>query len=153
MTNDILQKLKFPAIGLIVAAVLDLLVGFLTLASGLLRLTGIGGRETLPVNEAEKAGFIAGTVFGYGVGFLSLVFAPVIFYGALKMMKGEKPGAAKTAAIFAVVPLSCCFPLSAIFGVWALIVLSKPEVKAFFRGEFPPHDYPNDFPPQPPQNW
>lgn len=149
MMNEVSEKLKFPAIGLLVGSILNLLIGLVVLVSGLLRLTGIMGKESLPVNEAERAGFVFGTFVGYGFGFLSILFAPVIFYGALKMLKGEKYGLAKTAAILAVIPLSCCFPLSAIFGVWALIVLSKPEVKAAFQGGLNQTNQP----PQPPQNW
>ena len=134
MMNDVLQKLKGPAIGLIVSSALNLIVGALIVISGLLRLIGKTGAESLPTNAAERTGFIIGTVLIYGAGVLSLVFAPIIFFGALKLMKGEKYGIAKTSAILAVVPLLCCSPLSIGFGIWALVVLGKPEVKAFFQG-------------------
>jgi hypothetical protein len=152
MKNDVLQKLNVPAIGLLVGSVLNLLIGILTIVSGIMRYSGIMGKETLPTAEAERAGFLIGTILVYGIGFLSIVIAPIIFFGALKMMKGEKYGLAKISAILAVIPLSCCFPLSIIFGIWALIVLGKPEVKAFFQGGF---SQPNFYqqPPQPPQSW
>ena len=149
MNNDILKKLTFPAIGLLVGSILNALIGFLTTASGVMRLSGSLGKETLPTDQAERVGFLLGTFLGYGVGFLSIVSAPFVFYGALKMMKGEKYGIAKTSAILSVIPLSCCFPLSIVFGIWALSVLSKPDVKAFFQGDFPRQN----FPPQPPQGW
>jgi ABC-type phosphate transport system permease subunit len=149
MDNDVLKKLNIPAIGLLVSSVLNGLIGFLTTASGIMRLSGRLGEENLPTSEAERFGFLFGTFLGYGVGFLSIVIAPIVFYGALKMMKGEKYGIAKTASILSVIPLICCFPLSVVFGIWALSVLSKPEVKAFFRGDF---SRPN-LPPQPPRGW
>jgi hypothetical protein len=147
--NDILQRIKMPAIGLLIGGVLNAGTGFLTLLSGIFRLTGIWGRETLPSDEAERMGFLAGTFLGYGLGLLSLIFAPIIFFGALKMLKGERYGIAKISAILSVIPLSCCFPLSIIFGIWSLIMLSKPDVKAFFQGGFSGQN----FPPQPPQGW
>lgn len=147
MINDVLSQVRFPAIGLIVVGVINGLAGVLTLLSGLMRLAGVMA-EKAPTDEAERLGYYVGTGFGYGLGFFSLVLAPVIIYGAVKMLGGEKIGLAKTAAILAVVPLSsCCFVLGIPFGIWALVVLRKPEVKAAFEnrtsGQF--------YPPQPPQ--
>ena len=126
--------MKAPAIALIVAGALNAVIGLLTVLSGLLRLSGINGRETLPTNEAERFGFYVGTFIAYGGGVLGLLAAPVIIYGAIQMLKGNKYGLAKTAAILAIVPLtSCCFLLGIPVGIWALIVLAKPEVKAIFQ--------------------
>ena len=134
MMNDALNKLRAPAIALIVTGALNAVIGVLTILSGLLRLSGINGREALPVNEAEKFGFLVGTFIAYGGGALGLLAAPVIIYGAIQMLQGKKHGLAKTAAILAIVPLtSCCFLLGIPVGIWALIVLAKPEVKAVFQ--------------------
>lgn len=70
MNND-LDRLKIPAIGLIVVGFLNGATGFLALVSGLLRLAGIIGENKIPINEAEKMGFYFGTFFGYGISFLS----------------------------------------------------------------------------------
>jgi hypothetical protein len=56
-----------------------------------------------------------------------------ILFGALKMMRLQSYGWAMAAAILAVIPcLSPCCCLGIPFGIWALVVLSKPEVKAAF---------------------
>jgi hypothetical protein len=109
-------------------------------------LTGIGGSNTLSTSEAERMGFILGTFSGYGIAALGLIVAPIIAYGGVQMMNGRKYGFAKTSAILSIVPLvSCCFFVSFPFGIWALIVLNKPDVKSFFTGEIN-----NQFlPPQP----
>jgi len=152
MTNDVTNKIKTPAIGLIVAGALNGLLGALTLLSGLLRLTGISGRETLPANDAERYGFYVGTIITYGIGLLSLLVAPIIIYGAIQMMRGRKYGLARASAILAIVPVtSCCFLISIPVGIWALIVLSKPDVKTFFQNggasgrQFQPPPPPNNF--------
>lgn len=133
--NDIISQLKMPAIGLILVGSINFLVGLLTLLSGLLRLAGFS-EDKVPTAEAERLGYYVGTGFGYGLGFFSLILAPIIIYGGMKMLSGQKLGLAKTAAILAIVPLSsCCFVLGIPFGVWALIVLRKPEVKAFFDNQ------------------
>lgn len=120
--NDAISQLKTPAIGLIVVGSINFLVGLLTLLSGLLRLAGIA-QDKVPTDEAERLGYYMGTGFGYGLGFFSLILAPIIIYGGMKMLSGQKLGLAKTAAILAIVPLSsCCFVLGIPFGVWALIV-------------------------------
>lgn len=133
--NDVISQLKMPAIGLILVGSINFLVGLLTLLSGLLRLAGFS-EDKVPTAEAERLGYYVGTGFGYGLGFFSLILAPIIIYGGMKMLSGQKLGLAKTAAILAIVPLSsCCFVLGIPFGVWALIVLRKPEVKAFFDNQ------------------
>lgn len=151
MMNDNIQKLRAPAIGLIIAGSLNGVIGLLALLGGLFRLTGVGGKETLPADQAERMGFMVGTIGTYIVAFLSVVLAPVIIYGATQMMKGEKPGLAKAAAILAILPLtSCCFLVGLPMGIWGLIVLAKPEVKAIFEGQVTGA---NIYPPQPPRNW
>jgi len=127
------------------------MTGLLALLSGLFRLTGIGGKETLPSDQAEKMGFMIGTIGSYIVSLLSLALAPVIIYGAVQMMQGKKPGLAKIAAILAMIPVtSCCFLIGIPVGIWSLVVLAKPEVKAIFSGETSGDI---GYPPPPPQNW
>ena len=151
MIIDNRQKLRAPAIGLIVAGSLNGITGLFAILSGLFRLTGIAGKETLPADQAEKMGFMIGTVGSYIVSLLSLLLAPVIIYGAVQMMQGKKPGLAKIAAILAIIPVtSCCFLIGIPMGIWSLVVLAKPEVKAIFSGEAPDGI---GYPPPPPQNW
>jgi hypothetical protein len=147
--NETLNKLKGPAIGLIVTGALNGAIGLLTILSGLLRLSGIMGKEARIHDEAEKLGYMVGTGLGYGVGFLSLLFAPVIVLGAVKMMRGQSRGLAMTAAVLSLVPITCCsFPLGMIFGIWALVVLRSADIAAYFSGE----NISQFNPPQPP-NW
>lgn len=147
MMNDALSQTKVPAIGLLVIGSINALCGLLMLLSGLMRLIG-KVEDKIPTDEARRLGYYMGTGFGYGLGFFSLMLAPVIIYGALCMLKGKKPGLAKTAAILVMLPVSsCCFVLGIPFGIWALIVLRKPEVKAVFENQTNNQSYP----PQPPQ--
>lgn len=57
----------------------------------------------------------------------------LVFFGALKMKNLQSYGLAMTAAIISVIP--CCGPcccLAIPVGIWALVVLRKPEVRAAF---------------------
>ena len=150
MMTDTLQKLRAPAIALIVAGSLNGMIGLLSLLSGLLRLSGMGGREMLPVDEAERLGYMISTVVAYGVSLISLVLAPVIIYGATKMMQAKKYKVARLAAILAILPFtSCCFLVGLPMGIWALAILAQTDVKAAFNYPSVVHLYP----PQPSQNW
>lgn len=146
---EALQKLKGPAITLIVVGSLNGIAGFLVLLSGLARLGGLGGNRSLPREQAERMGYMLGTVGGYVLALLSLLLAPVVVYGAIQMLKGKKPGLAKAAAIIAMIPISsCCFLLGIPAGIWALVVMAKPEVKALFQNGGQPV---GQYPPQPPR--
>src|SRR5262245_35849368 len=104
-------------------------------------------RRPITGSEATRVGYVSGQFMSSSNSCLSLGAAPIIIYGAVKMLKGSSYGWAKAASILAIVPItSCCFLIGAPIGIWALVVLSKPEVKIFFgRGGA------NYQPPPPPQ--
>ncbi len=150
MMNDTLNKLKFPSIGLIVAGVLNAICGLYFLGSALYQYSA-GVLNTRFSTDAEQFGFYIGFWGTSALGILGFLVAPVIIYGAIQMMCGRSFGLSRTAAILAVIPLtSCCFVIGIPFGIWALVVLSQPDVKALFRGEI---SQPQFYPPQPPPKW
>ncbi|RKH59023.1 hypothetical protein [Corallococcus aberystwythensis] len=64
----------------------------------------------------------------------SLVVCGLVILGAWKMKNLQSYGLAMTAAILCCIP--CCGPccgLSLIPGIWSVIVLNRPDVKAAFR--------------------
>jgi hypothetical protein len=63
---------------------------------------------------------------------ISLGYNAFIIFGAIKMRQLQNFGLAMAAAILAIVPCSGCYCLGIPFGIWALVVLNKPEVKASF---------------------
>ena len=97
MTNETAAKLKIPAIGLIAVGILNILIGLYFLLSAI--YVSYAGVVYKNFTEEQKTMFNIGL---YGImilGILSLLVAPVIIYGAMKMMRGEKPGWRKIAAI------------------------------------------------------
>jgi hypothetical protein len=131
---------------LIITAAFNAALGLLGIISQLLQLSN-PARTPITGSEATKIGYVTGQFMASSTFFLSLVAAPIIIYGAVKMLRGASYGWAKAASILAIVPFtSCCFLIGAPIGIWALVVLSKPEVKMFFgRGGA------NHQPPPPPQ--
>lgn len=77
------------------------------------------------------AGMMKGGIF---TSILELIFGGVTFFGGLKMKNLESYGLAMAGSIVALIPCigSCCC-LGIPVGIWALIVLNKPEVKSAFR--------------------
>jgi hypothetical protein len=134
-----------PAVCLIITGALNASLGLYGMVSGIIQ---IGNHANRPItgSEAEKFGFYTGQSIVLVVFLLSLVAAPVTIYGAVKMLNGASYDWAKAASILAIIPFtSCCFLIGAPIGIWALVVLSKPEVKMYFGGGGANH------PPPPPK--
>jgi hypothetical protein len=135
-----------PAVWLIITGSLNAALGLFCVVGGLMQINNPANRP-VAVSEAERLGYYAGQSGAVFVFLLGLVSAPVIIYGAVKMFNGSSYGWAKAASNLAIIPFtSCCFLIGAPIGIWALVVLSRPEVKMFFgRGGA------NYQPPPPPQ--
>ena len=71
---------------------------------------------------------------GYLTIALSLAMGALVLVGGLKMKNLESRGLAMAGSIIALLPCSCCCVLGLPAGIWSLVVLSKPEIKAAFRG-------------------
>ncbi len=132
--NTIEEQLKPPAIGLIVTGALNGAFGLLALLSSILQMVSPNQGPKADGSEAFQAGYLVGRGLSLLAALLSVVAAPVIITGALKMMKGQNLSRVRLAAILAMIPMtSCCFLIGAPIGLWTLIVLNRPEVKAFFE--------------------
>ena len=79
------------------------------------------------------ANMFSGTI-GVVSSIIGILVSGVIFLGAMKMKKLESYGFAMAATIIAMVPcFSPCCVLGLPIGIWALVVLLKPEVKSAFH--------------------
>ena len=121
-----------PAIGLIITAVL----GFLASIAGTLwNLLAAGASLHQPgmSPEAERIITMFSGTIGVVSGILGFIASGLILFGALKMQKLRSYGWAMTASILAILPcVSPCCLVGLPIGIWALVILSKPEVKAQF---------------------
>jgi hypothetical protein len=135
--NSLQQELKGPAIGLIVTGGLNALLAILLLLSGLVRL--ISGPSKQIADDAERLGYVSGTLFGYLVAALSLFVAPVIIAGGVAMLRGKSLMLARSAAILAMIPVTSCCCIGGIpIGIWALQSLRKPGIAAYFQRQTAP---------------
>jgi hypothetical protein len=130
-----LDAVKGPAIALKVTAVL----GWIAIAVGLV-WTVVRGSSGAYTNmnsnlDPQMQKLIAGMSGTFGIvrDILAAAMGVLILMGASHMQNLRKYGFAIAATIIAMVPCvsPCCF-LGLPFGIWALIVLNRKEVKSQF---------------------
>jgi len=127
------QMVAGPAIGLIVTASLG---GLAQIAGILMNALGAGMSSAGMDGQAEVPEWANAMSGGIGIvsGIIGLIMAVVILLGALKMKKLENFSFAMTASVIAMVPcISPCCLIGLPIGIWALVMLNKPEVKSAFR--------------------
>jgi hypothetical protein len=86
--------------------------------------------ESLMSAQSEGPNLLGALFDLVGVGLGGL-----IVLGGLRMMQLRAYGLAITASIIAMIPCfsCCCSVIGVPVGIWALVVLARPEVKAAFR--------------------
>ncbi len=114
-------RLKVPAIGLRVASIVNLLV---TLSIVLIAVL-VPGSDELSVR----------TVLMVVIPLCHLLVGIIVLIGAARMFDLQSYRIAVFAAVVAVVPWTLGFLISWPFGIWALIVLSRQDVRTAFAGE------------------
>jgi hypothetical protein len=128
------EAVSGPAIGLMVTAGLGVAASLVGLV---LTLARWGAAPDMPGMDPQMARMIQ--AFAYGpVGVVTkivgLALSFFVFYGAMKMQKLAGYGFALAAAIVAMIPcFSPCCLIGLPIGIWALVVLNKPEVKSQFE--------------------
>ncbi len=127
-----LQKVSGPAIGLMITAGLGLAMNGLSVVVHLLRSAPPPPPPGLPPNLEHVLEVMNGPM-GIVAGAFGLAMSGLVLFGALQMQKLSSRGLAMTAAILALVPcFSPCCLVGLPIGIWALVVLLKPEVSSQF---------------------
>lgn len=131
-STDAGNQVKGPAIFLLVLAILDVLassagIGLMTLGHTPMTFPGMSSESA---ELQEKIGFM----FSLPTYILGVILAVLRLIGSIKMMNLQSYGLAMTAAILTLIPCgTCCCFLNIGAGIWALVVLAKPEVKSSFH--------------------
>jgi hypothetical protein len=123
-----------PAISLLCVAVLSLI---LSLIYGAFQLLVVAKNLPPPppgMDEARKAGYEIGVRVGaYGFPIAFLLWTIFVLAGSIQMLRLRSYGLAITGAVVALLPCNPGCILGLPFGIWAIIVLAKPEVKEAFH--------------------
>ena len=130
--QSIQQMVSGPATFMMVMAIIGIVFNIISLV---LNLLGSGmvaaGSSGGGMSDAETVDLIANLVGGVGGAIVSLIIQGLVLFGSIKMKKLQSYGLSMTAAILSIT-CNCCCPISWGAGIWALVVLSKPGVKAAF---------------------
>jgi len=129
-----LQAVRGPAIALIIVASLGVAYygfsGLFTLFTG-----GMMFHQDLPPDVPPQFRALIENMRGPMAAVISLVVAALngfVLFGSIKLLRLQNFGLVMAAVIVAMLPCQCCCLLGLPFGIWALMVLNKPEVKSHF---------------------
>jgi len=124
------DRLKLPAIFMIIVVCLSFVYNFLNLAANLLGF----GQDNPFMAQQQQLDPSAQLAFAIAWFVFCLVANSLVLIGSISMLRVGSYGLAMTAAIVSVIPCAspCCI-FGIPFGIWALVVLNDDAVKAGFR--------------------
>lgn len=132
------EKVKLPAIGLIVLGILGVIAALISLVSGTVdaqQFIDFG----MPVDQAEQ---VAEALQSGGVvlPILSLAISGFIAWAGFQMMNLKSWTAAVIANVLVMIPCvtSCCCLVGIPLGIWGLVTLFNAEVRRSFAGQGAP---------------
>lgn len=132
MMNDAKERLRYPALGLILLGAVNIISGLLVILGTIANLVK-GPMRQVPEDPARLLGqqtWIVSSTLG---AVITIIVSPLIIYGGMQMLGARKYSMAKLAAILSLIPCtSLCCVLGIPAGIWALVTLNKPDVKATF---------------------
>ena len=132
-----LQLVKGPAIGLKVTAILNIVLALWSMGKLMFFPTNLeqlySGMPQLNDPQIQKLLHLFYGPLGIADNLFGLTMSVLVLIGASKLQSLKSREFAFAAAILAMVPcLTPCCILGLPFGIWALVVLNKPEVKSQF---------------------
>ncbi len=139
-----LQKIKPAALGLKIVAIINLVLSLWSLVQMLFFPPDLEAlnSELKTLNNPQMTEFvqkmlhISNGPLGIANVVLGMTMSILIFMGASKMQSLRSYEFAFTAAVLSVIPCltPCCgFVIGLAFGIWALWLLTRPEIKSKFK--------------------
>lgn len=111
-----------PATGLIATSAIGFLLGLLLLTLG---ITTVDDAQTPHDKAMALRSLIQGPI--------AMVSSVVILLGGISMMRLKNHGLATASAVMAMIPCtSACCLIGLPIGIWAMLTLTKPEIKRAF---------------------
>jgi hypothetical protein len=131
------EKLRVPAIGILVAGALSACISLYGAVAGLM---GSASKTEIPPGMPPETERLLKTYLTtlepltIPLNLLTLLLGIVTLLAGVKMLQRRAYGLVMTGVILGMIPcLSGCCCIGLPFGIWALIVLSNPEVRNSFR--------------------
>lgn len=124
-------QVSSPSIGLLVTGVVG---GILSLLGLILNAIGTSVIPFIKDSLDERYMEFYEGAAGIASSFIGIVVAVFIIYAALKMKDLSQYGLCMAASILAMIPcISPCCIIGLPIGIWCLVVLTRPDVKASFH--------------------
>ncbi len=122
-----------PAMGLMIVAGVNAFFVIVMLALNLLGMGMAGMGGGMPSDTPDFMAFLASGTYQVISSVIGLAISAFIIYAGMQMRQLQNYGMAMAASIVAIFPCTapCCI-IGMGIGIWALVVLLKPEVKAAF---------------------
>jgi hypothetical protein len=129
------QQVQGPAIGLLVAGALGVVGALISLLMNILG-TGMSAMPGMDVGGDAAGRYMSMMSGGVGIvaALIGLGIYGFVIWGAMQMKQLRAWNMSMAASIGAMLPCSCCCVIGLPIGIWALIVLLKPEIKSAFTG-------------------
>jgi len=124
--ESVRKQVRWPALGLMLTAVL----------SWLGQLIGVSSGAWFEYESTQRWDFfldgrLTGPILLIAASILCIIPTGIVFYGGLKMGRLQSRRFALIAAVLVMIVPPVC-PIGWPVGIWALVVLTAPEVKAAF---------------------
>jgi membrane protein insertase Oxa1/YidC/SpoIIIJ len=130
-TPDAVRQVSGPSTGLLITGIIGAIFSLATFFS---LIIGAGLSTVWWKDIPDVYGEIWEGAAGMGSSFVGILVAAFIIYAALKMKELNHWGLTMAASILAMIPcISPCCIIGLPIGIWCLVVLTKPEVKAAFH--------------------
>lgn len=127
------DRVKGPAIGLIILGAIGIIFSLIGLLTKGLMQDSL--RSVMPPEDfARIEGFLhADTMVGIAMRVVMLLISAFVLYGGVQMLHLRNRTIVMIAAVAGMIPCigPCCL-IGLPVGIWALVVLSKPDVKQAF---------------------
>ena len=128
---DPAAQVSSPSVGLLVTGVIG---GILSLLGLILNAIGTSVIPFVEDSLDERYMDLWEGAAGIISSFIGIVVAGFIIYAALKMKELSQYGLCMAASILAIIPcISPCCIIGLPIGIWCLVVLTRPDVKAAFH--------------------
>ncbi|MBN9118134.1 MAG: hypothetical protein J0I06_03045 [Planctomycetes bacterium] len=144
------QRVSVPAVGLIVVGALTIfsaVSGLVQLGLGMIdrgfddAIQKVQADPNIPAgqkqDQVQVMNDIRDSIKTFGPPFYAtgILVGVIIIAGGLRMRVLGSPGLSIVSSLLAMVPFSPCCVLGLVFGIWALVALANPDVKAGFAAK------------------
>jgi len=127
-------QISGPSIGLLVTGIVGGIFSFLGLIMSFLGTSVSSIMSNRVEDFDDRYTQIFEGAAGIAFSLIGILVAAFIIYAALKMKNLSQYGLCMVASILAMIPcISPCCIIGLPIGIWCLVVLTKPEIKAAFH--------------------